>query len=100
VISIINDEYCRDISIKTRSALDVKRANGDYTGACPVYGYRKDDGDHNKLVLDNYAAEIVRDIYLMKIEGCSSARIAETLNERGALSPLEYKKDRGLPHPR
>ena len=100
VKSILNDEYCRDISIKTRSALDVKRANGDYTGACPVYGYRKDDGDRNKLVLDNYAAEIVRDIYRMKVEGFSSARIAETLNERGVLSPLEYKKDRGLPHPK
>jgi DNA invertase Pin-like site-specific DNA recombinase len=97
VKSILNDEYCRDISIKTRSALDVKRANGDYTGACPVYGYRK---DRNKLVLDSYAAEIVRDIFRMKIEGYSAARIAVVLNERGILSPLEYKKDRGLPHPK
>ena len=100
VKSILNDEYCRDISIKTRSALDVKRANGDYTGACPVYGYRKAPNDHNQLVIDDYAAEIVRDIFRMKIEGNSSARIAATLNERGVLSPLEYKKDRGLPHPK
>ena len=100
VKSIINDEYCRDISIKTRSALDVKRANGDYTGACPVYGYKKDETDRNKLVVDGYAAEIVRDIFRMKIDGYSSARIAKTLNERGVLSPMEYKKDRGLPHPK
>ncbi len=100
VKSILNDEYCRDISIKTRSALDVKRAHGDYTGACPVYGYRKDENDHNRLVLDGYASGIVRDIFRMKIEGYSAARIAATLNERGVLSPLEYKKDRGLPHPK
>ena len=99
VKSIINDEYCRDISIKTRSALDVKRANGDYTGGCPVYGYVKDENDKNKLVIDGYAAEVVRDIFRMKIDGYSSAGIAKTLNERGILSPMEYKKDRGLPHP-
>ena len=56
VKSIINDEYCRDISIKTRSALEIKRANGDYTGACPVYGYKKDENDRNKLVIDDYPA--------------------------------------------
>ena len=100
VKSILNDEYCRDVSIKTRSALEVKRANGDYTGACPIYGYRKDENDRNKLVIDEYAAEIVRDIFRMKIDGYSAARIAALLNERGVLSPLEYKKDRGLPHPK
>ncbi|MCL2853593.1 MAG: recombinase family protein [Defluviitaleaceae bacterium] len=100
VKSIINDEYCRDISIKTRSALNVKRANGDYTGACPVYGYKKDESDRNKLAIDDYAAEIVRDIFRMKIDGYSSARIAATLNGRGVLSPMEYRKDRGLPYPK
>ena len=100
VKSILNDEYCRDISIKTRSALDVKRANGDYTGACPVYGYKKADDNHNQLVLDSYAAEIVRDIFRMKVEGYSALRISTVLNERGVLSPMEYKKDRGLPHPK
>jgi DNA invertase Pin-like site-specific DNA recombinase len=100
VKSIINDEYCRDISIKTRSALDVKRANGDYTGACPVYGYRKSADNHNRLVTDEYAANVVRDIFRMKLDGYSAARIADTLNGNGVLSPLEYKKDRGLPHPK
>lgn len=100
VKSIINDEYCRDISIKTRSALEVKRANGDYTGASPVYGYKKDENDRNKLVIDDYPASIVRDIFRMKIDGYSAARVAEILNGRGVLSPMEYKKDRGLPYPK
>ena len=100
VKSIINDEYCRDISIKTRSALEVKRASGSYVGACPVYGYKKDEANRNRLVLDDYPASIVRDIFRMKIDGYSAARIAEILNERGVLSPMEYKKDRGLPYPK
>ncbi|MCL2517317.1 MAG: recombinase family protein [Oscillospiraceae bacterium] len=98
--SIINDAYCRDISIKTRSALDIKRAGGDFTGAYPVYGYKKDENNHNLLVIDKYPASIVRDIFFMKIDGHSAVRIADMLNRRGVLSPIEYKKDQGLPHPK
>lgn len=100
VKSIINDAYCRDISIKTRSALNIKRENGEYVGACPVYGYRKAADNKNQLIIDEYPASIVRDIYHMKLEGMSAAKIAETLNKLGVLSPLSYKKDRGLPHPK
>ncbi len=98
--SIMNDAYCRDISIKTRTVLDRKRANGEYVGACCVYGYRKSEDDRHKLVPDDYAASIVHEIFRMKLGGASAARIAEALNGRGVLSPYQYKKDRGLPHPR
>jgi len=100
VKSIMNDEYCRDISIKTRSALEIKRANGDFIGACPIYGYKKSKNNRNQLVIDDYPASVVRDIFRMKIDGYSSVRIANTLNERGILSPLSYKKEKGLPHPK
>ena len=100
VKSIFNEENCRDASIKTRRVLSNKRANGQFTGACPVYGYLKDENDHNHLVIDSHAAENVRDIFRMKIDGYSASRIAETLNNRGTLSPMEYRKDRGLPYPK
>jgi len=100
VKSVLNDAYCRDISVKTRSAFNIKRENGDYVGACPIYGYRRDENNKNRLAIDEYAANVVRDIYRMKIIGMSALKISETLNERGILSPLEYKKDRGLPHPK
>jgi DNA invertase Pin-like site-specific DNA recombinase len=98
VKSIINDAYCRDISVKTRSALNIKRANGDYVGAFPVYGYMKSGEDKNRLVIDEYPAGIVRDIFRRKLEGLSALKIAEELNSLGILSPMEYKKARGLPH--
>jgi len=100
VKSIINDAYCRDISVKTRSALNVKRENGDFVGACPIYGYKKAEDNHNQLVIDEYPAGVVRDIFRMKISGMSALKIGDTLNALGVLSPLEYKKDRGLPHPK
>lgn len=99
VKSIINDAYSRDISIKTRSALNIKRVNGDYVGACPIYGYRRSDENKNQLEIDDYPASIVRDIFRMKIDGMSALKISETLNARGVLSPMAYKRDRGLPHP-
>ena len=98
--SIINDAYCRDISIKTRSALDIKRANGDFTGACPVYGYKKDENNNNLLVIDDYPASVVQDIFRMKLDGMAAVRIADTLNANAVLSPMEYKKDKGLPYPK
>ena len=99
VKSVINDAYCRDISVKIRSALNIKRENGDYVGACPVYGYKKAEDNHNRLVPDEFPASVVKDIFRLKIEGKSALKIAETLNNLGVLSPMEYKKMRGLPYP-
>jgi DNA invertase Pin-like site-specific DNA recombinase len=100
VKSAINDAYSRDISKKIRSALNAKRENGEYVGSCPIYGYKKDTENHNLLVVDEYPASIVRDIFRKKIDGLSALKIADYLNNLGILSPLEYKKDRGLPHPK
>lgn len=96
--NLINDAYCHDISVKTRSALEVKRKKGDYVGACPVYGYQKSEENRNQLVVDEYAARVVRDIFRAKIDGRSAKRIADELNALGVLSPLAYKINRGLPH--
>lgn len=97
--SILNDNYCRDISVKTRSALQAKRQNGDYVGACPIYGYQRDPENKNHLIPDEYAARVVRDIYRLRINGASADRIATELNRLGVLSPLAYKISKGLPHP-
>lgn len=94
--NLINDAYCRDISIKVRSQLDIKRKKGDFIGSFAVYGYWKDPSDQHKLVVDEYAAAVVRDIFRWKLEGASQQRIADRLNGRGELSPMEYKRFCGL----
>lgn len=95
----INDEYSREISIKTRNALQAMRKNGMYVGACPIYGYRKSDEIRNLLVVDENTAVVVREIFKMKMQGYSAVSIAEILNDLKILSPLEYKRSHGLPHP-
>ena len=92
--NLINDAYCRDISIKIRSHLEVKRKRGEFIGAFPVYGYMRGE-DKNKLIVDPCAAEIVKEIFAMKMEGMSQLAIADELNRLGVLSPAEYKKEQG-----
>ena len=96
--NIMNEEYSRDISVKTRSALDIKRRNGDFVGAFTVYGYLKTGESHKSLVIDPFAANVVRDIFRKRMEGYSATNIAAELNERGILSPLAYKRSQGLPY--
>ena len=74
--NLINDAYCRDISIKIRS--------------------QKDSDNKNKLVIDVYATGIVKEIYRMKLSGMSQTAIANALNKQGVLSPMEYKHSLGI----
>jgi DNA invertase Pin-like site-specific DNA recombinase len=94
--NLMNDAYARDISIKTKSQLEAKCRKGDFIGSFAVYGYAKDERNHNKLVVDEFAAGIVRDIFKWRIEGLSNQGIANRLNEMGVLSPYEYKRELGL----
>ena len=94
--NLINDAYCKDISVKIRSQLEIKRKKGQFIGAFAAYGYLKDEGDHNKLVVDTYASEIVRAIFKWKIQGMSQGRIANKLNMQGVLCPMEYKLSLGM----
>ena len=94
--NLVNDAYCRDISVKIRSQLDIKRKKGECISAFAVYGYQKSQEDKNRLEVDVYAAEIVQTIFRMKLQGSNQQRIADFLNDNGVLSPLEYKKSIGL----
>jgi DNA invertase Pin-like site-specific DNA recombinase len=90
--NLINEQYLRDSSVKIRSGLNIKRKNGDFVAAFAAYGYRRDDSDKHRLVIDEHAADIVKSIFRLKIEGMSQQKIAEWLDEIGEPSPAEYKK--------
>lgn len=96
VKNFINDSYCRDISTKVKSQLEVKCKNGEFIGAFAVYGYLKNPQNKNELIVDEYAADIVKKVFFWKMEGLSAQAIATGLNELGILPPLEYKKSNGV----
>lgn len=90
--NLINDSYARDISIKVRSNLDIKRRNGEFVGTHVVYGYQRSADDKHRLEIDKTAAAVVQRIFQMKVDGSSPGQIAKRLNEEGVPSPLEYKR--------
>lgn len=94
--NLINDSYCKDISVKVRTNLDVKRKNGEFVGAFAPYGYIKDPENKNHLIIDEYSGGVVRQIFSMYKDGMSVGQIADKLNSLGILSPMEYKKSIGL----
>lgn len=94
--NLMNDSYCRDISIKVRSQIDMRQKKGDYVGSFPLFGYLRDPEHKGRLVIDETAASVVRDIFAMKLAGRNHRRIADDLNDHGIPSPMEYKGLRNL----
>lgn len=92
VKNLMNDAYCRDISIKIRSQLDIKRRKGQCIAPFSVFGYLKDPENKNRLIVDEFAADVVRDIFKLKLDGYSAQFIAGRFNSEGVLSPMEYKR--------
>ena len=95
--NLMNDNYSRDISVKVRSQLQVKRKHGDFICPFAPYGYQKCEGNHNQIEPDPYAATVVQDIFNWKIQGMTNNGIAIRLAESGILAPLEYKRHKGEP---
>ncbi len=94
--NIINDEYCRDISNKVRASLDLKRRQGKFIGSFASYGYRKAPDDHSRLLIDEPAAAVVRDIFDWFAGGMSVLGIAKRLNAAGVPNPAAYKRAQGM----
>lgn len=65
-------------------------------GSFALYGYKKDPDDRHKLIIDEEAAQTVRMIYRMFLDGISIYNIAIKLNTLGILNPTEYKLNKGL----
>ena len=94
--NFINDSYCRDISNKVKSSQKIKREKGDFISAFAPYGYKKSEGNKNKLVIDEQAAPNIKNIFDMKLMGYSSKAIADELNCLGVLTPRKYKESQGF----
>lgn len=91
---VLNENHCAETSDKVREVFDMKRRNGEHIGSFAAYGYIKDPNDKNALVVDEEAAEVVRDIFAKFLDGMSKNAIVHYLNEYGVLSPAAYKRER------
>lgn len=88
--NLLYDLYSKDLSKKIVSALEIKKGKGDFLGTSPPYGYKKDKNKKKFLVVDKEAAEIIKRIYTLTIEGKRRTEIARDFNKEGITTPGEY----------
>lgn len=95
---LVNEWYLEDLSENIRSVLTNRRQNGWHIGATALYGYRKDPECRGRLIIDEEAAAIVREVFTLFSQGHGKTAIARMLNDRGVPNPTEYKRQKGLLH--
>lgn len=97
ITGFLNEQYAYKTSADVRRTFRHKRERGEFIGAFAPYGYAKDPENKNVLMIDEDAAQVVRDVFRWFIsEGMSKTGIAKRLNECGILNPAAYKRSKGL----
>jgi len=94
--NILNEMYAKDISKKVRAAFRSKAENGEFIGSVAPYGYKKHPENKNRLIVDEIAADVVRRVFNMTLEGYGLNKIVRVFNSEGILNPTMYKKQQGL----
>ena len=95
ISGLVDGWYLEDLSINVRKSLKNKREDGLCVASFAPYGYKKDPNDKHKLIIDDEAANIVREIFEMYKNGLGYHKICKSLNDRKIPSPSEYKKQNG-----
>ena len=96
--NLFNEWYARDISKKRRISNKIKGNAGEPMGQ-PPYGYIKDPENPKRWIVDEEAAQVVRRIYRMTLEGVGTEQIAAKLEEDGILTPRAYWQSKGINRP-
>ncbi|WRS26540.1 recombinase family protein [Oscillospiraceae bacterium MB08-C2-2] len=95
--NVINDDFCKQTSLKVREVLNAKRRRGEFIGAFAPYGYCKHPEDKHRLAIDAPAADVVKNVFQWYArEGLSKSGIVQRLNRLGIPNPAGYKKAAGL----
>ncbi len=87
--NLINEMYSRDISRKIKSAVDLKKRNGEFVYGTAPYGYKKGT-IRNTIVVDEEAALVVKRIFRMAADGRTVTEIAITLNKEEIETPSQH----------
>lgn len=85
-----NEMHAKNTSQKVRAVLKSKGESGISLANNVPYGYKKDENDKTKWVIDESSAEVVKEIYNLFIQGHGTFEIARILRERKILTPSEY----------
>ncbi|MEQ2595749.1 recombinase family protein [[Clostridium] symbiosum] len=93
--NIINEWYAKDTSKKIRAVKRSKGMAGEHIGSHPPYGYMKNPENKKEWIVDEEAAEMVREIFRLCVSGYGPTQIANILTERKILCPTYYALEKG-----
>ena len=96
--NLFNEWYARDISKKRRISNKIKGNAGEPMGQ-PPYGYMKDPDNPKRWIVDDEAAQVVKRIYSMTLDGLGTEQIAAQLEKDGTLTPRAYWLQKGVKRP-
>ncbi len=91
--NIINEMYAKDTSRKIKSALHARKMQGKYMATTAPFGYKKDEKDHNHLVIDEVTAPVVELIFSIAEEGVGLHTICNRLRKAKVIKPSFHKKE-------
>lgn len=95
---LINEWYLEDMSENIKSVLTNRRKQGFHIGAFPLYGYMKDPDKKGHLIIDEEAAEVVREVFSLYAQGYGKTAIARILNDKSIPNPTTYRVQKGYEH--
>lgn len=93
--NLLYDLYSQDLSQKIRSALSIRKEEGQYISGTSPFGYEKNAEDRHCLQIAEEEAKIVKQIFSLAMEGYTSTQIAKLFNETHVKTPLEFKIEKG-----
>ena len=94
-LNVMNEWYLRDLSRKQQAACRAKGESGKPLTNIAIYGYMKDPNDKNHWMVDEEAAEVVRRIYRLTIEGKTPFEITSILYNERIETPAAYHARHG-----
>lgn len=93
--NILNDMYAKDLSRKVKSAKRQRAYKGYYISSQPPYGYKIDPANRNHLIIDDEAADVVKKIFRLALDGNSLSQISKILTQQHIVTPGAYKAQNG-----
>lgn len=94
-LNIINEWYCRDTSKKIRAVMKSKGEAGEHLCTNPPYGYMKDPDNKKQWIVDGEAAEVVKRIFALCLDGYGPSQIARILKENKVITPTVHFQQTG-----
>ena len=96
ITNLMNDYIAYETSKKVKNSFDINKKKGLHVGSSVPYGYRKDPNDYHYFIIDEVAADNIRNIFKMYLSGKSKIEIAEYLNENNIPNPATYKFENNI----